>query len=121
MCGLAVSEVMLAVSLVSQLRTLSLYWVVRSPRVFPALFRLLSLYIPATAPLQDLGFVLLVLWELCLLTGEPGFYVGAGICTLPEGDWEDGQGHPGHVPREGHSGSVSERGLCLHRSPSDRG
>ena len=51
--------------------------------------------------------------------GKPGFYLGVSVCPVPEGDWEDGQGHPGHVPREGHPGSVSERGLCLHRSPSD--
>lgn len=58
---------------------------------------------------------------VCLLTVENcGFYSGAGVCPLPEGDWEDGQGHPGHVPGEGHAGSVSERGLGLHRSPSDR-
>lgn len=60
------------------------------------------------------------LWELCLLTvANHGFCLGAGVCPFPEGNWEDSQSHPGHVPREGHSGSVSERGLSLHRSPSD--
>lgn len=49
-----------------------------------------------------------------------GFSLGAGVCPLPEGDWKDGQGHPGHVPREGHSGSVSEGGLSLHGSPANR-
>lgn len=62
-----------------------------------------------------------MLCELCLDCDKPGFYLGAGVCPLPEGDWEDGQGHSGHVPGEGHSGSVSERGLRLHRSPSDGG
>lgn len=45
---------------------------------------------------------------------------GAGVCALPEGDREDGQGHPGHVPGEGHAGSLSERGLGLHRGSPDR-
>lgn len=62
MWELAVSEMMLAVSLVSQLRTLTLLGGSFSQGL-PALFRLLSLYTPATAPLQDLSFVLLVLWE----------------------------------------------------------
>lgn len=59
--------------------------------------------------------------EQCPLTvAYCGFSAGTGVCALPEGDREDSQGHPGHVPGEGHAGSVSERGLGLHRGPPDR-
>lgn len=73
--------------------------------------------LPAADSLGPGGWLL----ERCLLTvADCGFSSGTGVCALPEGDWEDSQGHPGHVPGEGHAGSVSERGLGLHRGPPDR-
>ena len=48
-------------------------------------------------------------------------FAGAGVCSLQEGDRENGAGDPRHVSGEGFPGNVPERGLRVHRGPQDGG
>jgi hypothetical protein len=65
----------------------------------------------------------LVLWEQLLkvhLLALAWFFLGARVCPFSKRNWEDSKGNPWHVSGEGHFGSVSSRGFCLHWSPSYR-